>query len=356
MSKVTQRSRCRSRHRYRCVSSRVFTRPTAIADSAILAALRHGWGLDAVAATYLAAGFGSHHWVTTGSTGVQWFVTVDDLAARDFLGRDPVAAFDGLGKAFSVAYRLHQCGSDWVVAPVADPDGRVVRRLDATYSIAVFPYVKGTVTEEYGSDAERRTVVELLAELHQSVKSVASIVRREDFRLPNRADLEAALASIDRRWVAGPYAEPARLLLTRHIGGVERLLDDYDRLAGQALLDQSDWTITHGEPHSANILRTDTGMRLIDWDTALLAPPERDLWMLLPDPYEGDTLAEHYAASTGHHIDVELLRLYRLWWDLTEIGIYLAGFRATHADTEDMRESWRNLQLFIQADRRWPID
>ncbi|WP_432843998.1 phosphotransferase family protein [Dactylosporangium sp. CA-092794] len=35
--------------------------------------------------------------------------------------------------------------------------------------------------------------------------------------------------------------------------------------------------LTHGEPHPGNTMRTGGGWLLIDWDTALLAAPERDL-------------------------------------------------------------------------------
>ena len=36
--------------------------------------------------------------------------------------------------------------------------------------------------------------------------------------------------------------------------------------------------ITHGEPHPGNILRSRGRLLLIDWDTAGVALPERDLW------------------------------------------------------------------------------
>ena len=39
--------------------------------------------------------------------------------------------------------------------------------------------------------------------------------------------------------------------------------------------------MTHGEPHAGNVMRTDEGRLLVDWDTVALAPPERDLWMLV---------------------------------------------------------------------------
>lgn len=40
------------------------------------------------------------------------------------------------------------------------------------------------------------------------------------------------------------------------------------------------WVVTHGEPHPGNVIRTSHGLRIIDWTTVQMAPPERDLWML----------------------------------------------------------------------------
>lgn len=70
-------------------------------------------------------------------------------------------------------------------------------------------------------------------------------------------------------------------------------------------------------------------VRLIGWDTALVAtPPERDLWHL--DPGDGSTLDE-YAAMTGETPVPELIELYRLGWDMKDMarsGGGAAGQRA----------------------------
>ena len=240
-----------------------------------------------------------------------------------------------------------------MVSPLPTNKGPVLRwLLNDTHSIAVFPNVEGAVRQAYGSEAERRRVVSLLVELHQSAELVKELARGESFRLPNRTDLEAALQSVEERWTGGPYSEPARSLLRRHLAEVRQALAEYDELAQSALRDRSGWTITHGEPHSANVLRTSEGLRVIDWYTALLAPPERDLRMLL-SPNAGGSLPRHYTETTGHSIDADILRLYALWWDLCEIGIYLALFRSEHADTEDSRVSWGGLQESITVAQRW---
>jgi hypothetical protein len=327
---------------------RVFTRPDSLADDTVVAALRDGWRIHAAAADYLPAGFGSHHWVATGRDGSRHFVTVDDLASRDFLGADPAAAFAALDRAFSVASALHTGGLDWVVAPLPTSDGHVLRWLDWRYSIAVFPYVEGTSSDEYAGGTERNSVVSLLVELHQSAKGATGLARTETLRLPNRADLEAALAALDGSWLGGPYAEPARSLLHRRAGDVRRTLVTYDQLAQRALRTRSGWTITHGEPHSRNVIRTPGGLRLIDWDTTLVAPPERDLWMLV-EPTAGDRVAQHYRKATDHRVDRDALALYALSWDLSELGIYVAQFRAAHGHDADARVAWRGFQESVEA-------
>jgi spectinomycin phosphotransferase len=89
----------------------------------------------------------------------------------------------------------------------------------------------------------------------------------------------------------------------------------------------------------------------VDWESALLAPPERDLWALA----ESDPgLLDAYRAATGTAIDTGALTLYRLGYDLAEISLYVLWLRSSHSDTADAAEGWQNLQFFLQPAQRWP--
>jgi hypothetical protein len=140
----------------------MFTRPEAVRDAQIVDALRRDWRLEADAAGYLAAGFGSHHWVAYSTDADRWFVTVDDLRTKELLSGAPMTAFDALDQAFTLAQALSALGLDWVVAPLSTPDGRVLSRLDDRFSVAVFPHVRGTAHQSYESDLERAAVVALV--------------------------------------------------------------------------------------------------------------------------------------------------------------------------------------------------
>ena len=59
---------------------------------------------------------------------------------------------------------------------------------------------------------------------------------------------------------------------------------------------------------------------LVDWDTALVAPPERDLWSLAAE-------------------------------DPSIIDQYVDQFRRPHGDTEDTRVAWAGLECHLDPVR-----
>ena len=108
-----------------------------------------------------------------------------------------------------------------------------------------------------------------------------------------------------------------------------RLLARYDDLAALSRSRSSSAVLTHGEPHPGNSMLTSGGWLLIDWDTALLAPPERDLWIL--DPGDGSILGA-YAEATGVSVDTALN-------DLTALAE--RGLIEAHGTTKDRRWALR---------------
>lgn len=270
------------------------------------------------------------------------FVTVDDLEAGFQAGSGPDDAVAALERAFATAAFLRdQAALEFVVAPLLDEDGAVIRRLTDRYAVTVLPFVEGTSGRfgAYESADDRRSVAGLLCRLHAATERVpASLPRTEDFAIPSRESLVRALDDLERPWSTGPFAEPARERLRVAARGIAEQLELYDELVVKVGAGSDSWVLTHGEPHSANVIRGDHGLYLVDWDTTLIAPRERDLRMVL-DP--DSTGCDEYVAIAGEaSMDDDALELYRLWWDLTEIAGYTDLFRRTHGRTADTIASW----------------
>jgi spectinomycin phosphotransferase len=252
---------------------------------------------------YVPEGGGSHHWKLTGDDGLRHFVTVDDLDDKDWLGDTREAVFKGLGFALDTAAALrHEVGLPFVVAPIAARDGELLRRLDDRYTVSVFPFLAGR-SYPFGpyTDARLRGLaLDMIAALHQSTPAVRGRAPHHVPRFAGRGDLDAFLRDPDRPWDGGPFSEPARRLLVTRTADLAQLAGGFDRLAGITAPARADRVITHGEPHPANLMSVDGRLVLIDWDTAALAPPERDVALIATTSNEG---IDRYQQATGHELD-----------------------------------------------------
>ncbi|MEO8330089.1 MAG: hypothetical protein ABI586_08800, partial [Candidatus Nanopelagicales bacterium] len=157
------------------------------------------WGLEARTADYLAVGFGSYHWrVTTTDTDTvnetatnQYFVTVDDLDRKPWLGHDRDTAFDGLGHALDTAHALQMRSKlPFVLAPIPNTQAQSVTRLDDRYAVAVYPFIDG-VAGHFGQELtteENGDIINMLARLHQA--DPVGTGTRVDQPFPDRAIVE----------------------------------------------------------------------------------------------------------------------------------------------------------------------
>ncbi|MFD7811971.1 phosphotransferase enzyme family protein [Streptomyces sp. NPDC059785] len=321
-------------------------RPRDIGDAELRRALR-AWEIDAVSLAHAPVGFGDHHWTVTDAGRRRWFVTVADLAHKNHCGAGPAAAFDGLRRAMDTAAALRVDGGlDAVVAPVRTAGGETLRPLgDGRYGISVFPQVDGEAGE-FGDPLtghDRGRVLDLLARLHTTPPPAAA--PRAMLHLPARAELDSCLAALDRPWAGGPHAEPARELTCAYASVLRRRLDEFDRRAAALGARDRPHVVTHGEPHSGNLLRRDGQVLLVDWDTVGTGLPERDLWHVVTGPDD----CERYAGTTGRRPDPEALAFFRLRWALDDVAAFLAGFRGPHDRTPDVEESWTYLTATLAS-------
>lgn len=304
------------------------TRPPDPSDSALREALAQAWGFTADTLAYAPVGYGSHHWLAADGSGARRFVTVDAL-------RPDASGFDRLRAALRTAHRLQRAGLTFVVAPLPSDEGPLLHVVDGRFAVSVFPHLDARPwpDDRDASDDDRAAVVDLLARLHAATDTASATAKTDDLRIDARTHLETALACLDDDWDGGPFAEPARDLLRDGAGAVLALLHRYDDLAAP-LLDRGDaWVVTHGEPKSDNLLATDDGPALVDWDTALIAPRARDLWWFADHP----AVLQHYTDVTGARVPAGDLALFRLRWDLTDLALCARDLRGPHvrnADTE----------------------
>ncbi len=314
-------------------------RPADLSDADLAAAVRQYWRLEVAEVRYAAVGYGGgYHWTVLDAGGRRWFVTASPLTGA--------ADLADLGTTMRAARELADAGLDFVVAPVPASGGDVLIQGLPGYAISLFPFADG-VPGKWGETIgtrDRMAVTELLAALHTARPTACGVPVR-GLHPRSRDYLDNSLRERGRPWRGGPYAEGARALVSGHAAGLTAALAHFDDLAAQVAASDADLAVTHGEPHPGNLIRRGATYLLIDWDTVGLAPPERDLWWVLSgsDSASGSgsgAEAARYAELTGHQLSRPALALYRLRWDLDDVGLLLADFRGPHRQDEDTEQGW----------------
>jgi spectinomycin phosphotransferase len=308
--------------------------PAEISPDLVAGILNKHWGFEATEVAYAPVGFGSHHWIASDRAGPRWFVTADRL------DRDDQVSIEA---ALGATKELADDGYEFVVAPLPDRAGRLVREVLPGWTMAVLPYLQGWSTADGAWDdpAERAQIARILGRLHTAPAPEA--LQRWDFAIPGR---ETLFADLDLPWSGGPYAELTRLRLAGALDYLHARLARYDALVRETEASDDPWVVTHGEPHSANVVRTADGlMHLIDWDTVRLAPRERDLAAVLGGA--SDVLPDYQAEAGAVGPRAAVLELFDVWWGLAEIASYVELFRQPHVDSEDSRESWQILTEYV---------
>jgi spectinomycin phosphotransferase len=285
--------------------------PSHVTDAAVLEVVRDRWLPEVDAVEHLPVGFGAWHWQATAGGAPRLFVTLDSLGTHH--------TADSLEATYAAAATLG-IYLDAVVAPLPDREG--------SYTAALGGDALSATLWVVGTSADGAATPDLVRRLH-AVSPPRSLVHWSPLVEPDLPERLAARTLTP--WTAGPHGEEARVLLHDHLDDVAAWTADYLRLA--ATTDPATWVTTHGEPHARNQLVTAGGVRLLDWESARLAPAERDLRWLAPSDTGGDP---------------ELLRMFDLEWRLDEVSQYADWFERPHTGTESDRVALGGLRSALE--------
>jgi spectinomycin phosphotransferase/16S rRNA (guanine(1405)-N(7))-methyltransferase len=299
--------------------------PHSFSEDGLRALLANSWKVQVATLAYVPVGFGSHHWSVQDTDGGRWFVNVDDLAAFPLDTDDPLRS---LGNALSVPRALVDGGHPLTVAPEPTIDGAPLAELGTGFAVSVHRHLDGESFDwqpwEKAGPGLAAEALAVVTDLHRVPRAAWGAAEVETFAIPKRAGLEALLTGQVLDAGLGPFARHASRAISRRAPALSALLAHYDRLAEEARAEPDGFVLTHGEPHLGNFMRVGGRLLLIDWDSARIGPPERDLWSFgLGDP--------------------RLRELFRLRWDLAETAVDLAQFAAPHTGAANERTTWTTL-------------
>ena len=310
-----------------------------IHQSLVLETIRQAYGLPVERITFLTTG-----WVS--------FCYRVETAAESYLLKlyDESGAMPAPLLASSRDFYLpltHQLCTSQLLSQIACPvqaqDGRFSIRA-GPYRMILFHFIEGKPVG-FGTLPDEITVklAGLVGQLHKNTRSLQlanPLVERFEIAFE-----DVLPAGLDKLANLGPGARASlrafQELILSHRSAIRGYLDRLKGLQAIMRTRARDMVVCHTDLHGGNLLVDSRGnLYILDWEGAMLSPPEQDLFFFAGEDTFWDLFWPNYKREFGPaQLDVDTLAFYYYRRGLEDLAEWVQRFLYANQDDEQERSS-----------------
>ncbi len=320
----------------------MLTKPN-LTDEQIIACLHEEYGLNVETITFLPIGadFNTAVYRVVTNKGWEYFLK---LRSSEFLEA-----------SVSVPNYLAELGIKQVIPPLATKTGQLWADL-ASFKTILYPYVEGhNGVEAKLSEDQWGQFGAAIKKLHSTdiPNALTSGTPREMFSSKWRETVKAFLIRIENEVFEEPVAVRMALFLKSKSTEILKIVERTEELAITLQKQILEYILCHADIHGWNlIVDKDGALYIVDWDTIILAPKERDLmfigagiWDSGRSPIEEENL--FYQGYDQTEINQDAICYYRYERIIQDIGEYCEHIFLSDEGGDDRMQSFEYLQSFF---------
>ncbi|ULL13246.1 aminoglycoside phosphotransferase [Paenibacillus sp. H1-7] len=261
-----------------------------------------------------------------------------------------------LDRCLPLTWELYNIGLFPTVAyPVKNVQGRFQTAFDG-FTVVIFNYIEGeTLAESYPfSDVILEQVASAMAAIHRLTPLIGTrmlLTEAYDISFESRltsyiGELEAA-ATFDSRIKQTLKQE----ILSRN-DEIMRYLNLLRKLRRDVLSNPKENVLCHGDLWGGNLIRSSGGeLYIIDWESAMLAPPEYDLFNYIGEGFDVFLSAYGRFRETSAPLCPDLLRFFSYRHHLRNLTHWIATI--LHHNTEEAQNENDLDMILNHCMNRW---
>ena len=309
-------------------------------DEEIVRCLRDAYGLTIEKVVFLPLGadFNTAVYRVTTTTQTDYFLK---LRSGEFLEA-----------SVSVPKYLVDLGIKQVIPPLSTKTGQLYSGL-GSFKAILYPYIEGrNGVEAKLSEAQWVQFGAAIKKLHSTdiPNALTSGTPRETFSSKWRETLKSFLGRIENEVFEEPVAIKMALFLKSKISEILKLVERAEKLAITIQKQPLDYVLCHADMHGWNLMvDKEAALYIVDWDTLIFAPIERDLMFIGAGIWDsGVTAAEEdslfYQGYGQTKINEDVLAYYRFERIIQDIGDYCEYIFLSDEGGDDRMQCFEHLQ------------
>jgi spectinomycin phosphotransferase len=317
----------------------MLTKPD-LKDKEIVKCLQDFYGLDVKVISFLPIGadFNTAVYRITTSSKKEYFLK---LRSGEF--------FEA---SVSVPKYFSDMGIKQVISPLVSQTGQLWASLESFKAI-LYPYVEGyNGVEVKLSDQQWIEFGATMKKLHSTniPNSIINNVPRETFSSKWRETVKAFLMRIENEVFEEPVAVKMALFLKSKSSEILNLVERAEKLAITIQKQPLEYILCHADIHGWNlIVDKERALYIVDWDTLIFAPKERDLMFVGAGIWDsGRTATEEeslfYQGYGQTKINQDAICYYRFERIIQDIGDYCEYIFLSDEGGDDRMQCFEHLQ------------
>lgn len=244
-----------------------------------------------------------------------------------------------------VPHLLASQGIQNVIPPRPTRSGELFAKFDE-WCLLLSPFVTGISGWDIELAPEQwRELGRGLKALHtvELPETMAGEVPQETYDAKSRLQVRALLDEISCLETNDTVSRQLLRLVQQKRSVITNLLEHADELSARLHQHPSRQCLCHGDIHAGNILLSEDRIFIVDWDTLVLAPPERDLMFVgggvggcWNKPQEVQWFREGYGSYELNQFALAYYRCERIVQDIAEFAQALLVDSHSDADRREM--------------------
>jgi spectinomycin phosphotransferase len=180
-------------------------------------------------------------------------------------------------------------------------------------TVVLFNFIEGESLAEAPFSKE---ILESIAKSVATIQKITPFIDKttlltETFDISFESDLEKCISILESTMT---FINPIKQSLREHVLPKKEqifvLLNLIRKLRGEAITDTKEKVLCHGDIWGGNLIRHDKELYFVDWESAIIAPPEYDLVGYIGEEFDFffSTYEKHIGKSVA--VNLDLLRFY----------------------------------------------
>lgn len=215
--------------------------------------------------------------------------------------------------------------------------------------IYVCPYIDGEIVaidnDKFGKSLVDK-LLNIMVKIHSSKDKIIVNLPVENFDNDFLIDFKRLLKLLMIDGHKHKVNNEIKSILESNKKLIRQLISDHTKLGEYYKDNRPQMVLTHGDITGRNIILVKSGLKLVDWDGAMIAPIERDLNFLLDNPHFS---VYEYLSKIGKvgYYDLKLREYYGQQWALRSILSNLKNLLTMDLTPEDQAEDIDEVKEYL---------